>query len=103
MIGLSQVQTPGCVNEIRVVQNRPAILQVDHIVGNRTLRAELPKNQVPYPEVRPGDRDVSVGDLLFPFDLSCHLQWPAYSVRRIYRPKIADFRPVQVNLQLRWL
>src|SRR6185369_1404902 len=103
MIGFSQVKTTSCVNEIGVVQNRAAILQIDHIVGNRALRTELPKNQVSYPEVRSGDRYFSVRYLLFPFDLPGHLQWPAHSVRRIGGPKIACFRRIQGNLDLRWL
>ena len=47
----AQVERAGRVNEISFVQNRAAVVQVDYVVRNRTLGAELPENQISHPQI----------------------------------------------------
>src|SRR5215472_938586 len=98
-----QTQRPSGIEKIGIVQTRGVIVQINYVVRNRTLGAELPENQIAHPEVFPSDPHLSAGRLLFPLNLAAELRWAAQSIWRISEPEVARFRCIQSDIHLRRL
>ena len=89
-----QVECPGCVDVIGVVQSRAEVIYIHIAIRNRTLSVNLPENQIAHPEIGSGEPQLSARDFLFPFNLRLRLQRPAHSAWRISDPEVAGLRRI---------
>ncbi len=96
----AQIGHSICAHEVVLIQTRRKIIHVNDVARNGTLRAQLFKNEIAHPKIRPEDRHLPIADPLLPLDSPVDLQWPENLVARIGSPVIAQFRRVERNFDL---
>src|SRR3954469_10959721 len=103
MIRPAQIQPSRRVKIVAVVQDGPQIVNIQNVVRDRTLAAQLPDQQISHSKISSKERYLSAGDFLFPLELRCELQRSTDSARRIANPEVAGVNRIQRNVDLRWL
>src|SRR5262249_34822519 len=91
----AKVDDRGPAHEILFVQVRAEVVQINDAVPELALRIELSENEIAHPKIRAEDRQLSVTNSVFEFDLPGGLQRTRNLVRRIGHPEIRQLRGIE--------